>query len=190
MGFPFPERVHFILRHATNLRHFGYIVIDDEPSSDYSVRLLRTCITALEWSERKPTISILTRRPILGHPLEDLLLYIKDRFSITELDVLSEGGQDDSLLQFLSRFNTLENLVVWDFRSDDNSEHDMDRFLGLLPLQTLTLHHSEQVASFPHQLRALQFQRPRDSQSLGRDVQSNTSLEPQDGLHRYGGITR
>ena len=34
----------------------------------------------------------------------------------------------------------------------------MDRFLGHLPLRTLTLHDSEQVASFLHQLRALEIE--------------------------------
>lgn len=154
---PFPERVHFIIRHAFNLRYFEYIAIDDDPSSNYSVRLLRTCITALEWSERKPTLSIITRRPILGNPLYDLLLYINERFSVTTLDVQSEGTQDNSLLQFLAGFHQVQHLVVWNFRFDE-SEHDMDRFLGHLSLHKLTVHDTEHVASFPHQLNALEIQ--------------------------------
>jgi hypothetical protein len=153
---PFPERVHFIIRHAFNLRHFQYIAIDENPSSDYSVRLLRTCITALEWSENKPKLSIRTRRPILGTPLRDLLLYINDRFSVTLLDVQSEGTQDNHLLEFLARFREQQELFVWDFRSTDNNEHDMDRFLLHLPLRKLSVYDTDQVASFPRQLRALE----------------------------------
>jgi len=155
---PFPERVHFIIRHASNLRSFQYIVIDQKPSSDFSVRLLRTCIAALEWSERKPTISILTRRPILGKPLGDLLTYINDKFTIMELDVQSEGVEDTSLLQFLSRFSELQYLGVWNLRSHNHNEHDMDQFLGHLPLRALTLHDSDHVGTFPHQLHSLDIQ--------------------------------
>ena len=152
---PFPERVHFIIRHTSSLRMFEYIVIDRELSLDYSVRLLRTCITALEWSESKPQLSIAIRRRILGTPLYDLLLYINDKFSLTRLDVLSEGIHDNSLLEFLSRFHDLHKLEIWNFISNDNTEHDMDRFLGHLSLQKLTLHETGQVASLPRQLKTL-----------------------------------
>ena len=152
---PFAERVHFIIRHASSLRKLVYIVIDNDQSSNYSVRLLRTCIAALEWAETKPWLSIATRRPILGTPLGDLLLYINDKFSLTKLDVQSEGIHDNPLLEFLSRFHHLRKLEIWNFCSSDNNEHDMDRFLGHLPLRKLTLFDTEQVASLPHQLQVL-----------------------------------
>ena len=152
---PFPERVHFLIRHACGLRKLEYIVIDQKSSSNYSVRLLRTWLAALEWSETKPQLSITTRRSILETPLGDLLLYINDKFSLTRLDVQSEGIDDNSLLEFLSRFHDLRRLEIWDFRSNDDNEHDMDRFLGQLPLRELTLHETKQVASLPHQLKIL-----------------------------------
>jgi hypothetical protein len=152
---PFPERVHFIIRHATSLRKFDYIVIDDDESSDYSVQILRTCLTALEWSGSKPRLSISTRRLILGEPLEDILLYINDRYSVTRLDVESEGIRNDLVLQFLARFRQLQHLCVWDFKSNDSSTHDMDRFLRHLSIETLTIYYMNQVASFPHQVRIL-----------------------------------
>ena len=152
---PFPERVNFIIRHASGLRKFRYIVIDDRESSDYSVQVLRTCVAALEWSESKPQVSISTRHPILGQPLEDLLLYINDRYSVTKLDVQSEGIRDDLLLQFLSRFHQLQELCVWNFKSDDNNAHDMDRFLRHLSIETLTIYDTDQVASIPHSVRTL-----------------------------------
>ena len=152
---PFPERIHFIIRHSHGLRVFKYIVIDDDPPSDYSVQLLRTCIAALEWSGSKPSLSIATRRPILGEPLADLLLYINSKFALTRLDVLSEGTRDD-LLQFLAQFRNLEKLQLWNFESNDHNEHDMDRFFRNLPLRILTLHETMgHAASFPHQLEIL-----------------------------------
>jgi hypothetical protein len=152
---PFPERVHFILRYASRLRILEYIIVDNEPSSNYSVRLLRTCIAALEWSEIKTCFSIATRRHILGDPLADLFLYVNDKFSLTRLDIQLEGIHNDLLLVFLSRFHDLQKLVVWDFSLRDNNEHDMDRFLGRLPLLKLALYEVEQVASLPHQLKVL-----------------------------------
>ena len=169
---PFPERVHFIIRHSCSLLRFEYIAIDNELSSNYSVRLLRTCITALEWSESKPQLSISTRRPILGKPLGDLLLYINDRFSVTRLDVQSEGIQDNLLLQFLAQFHDLQRLDVWNFRSNDDKEHDMDRFLGGLPLRKLTTRDTEQVASFPHQVQTLKIR--HDGEILTNSVWAAT----------------
>ena len=155
---PFPERVHFILRHASRLRLLEYIVIEDNKSSNYSVQVLRTCIAALEWLEIKPQLSISTRRSIFEEPLKDILLYIKDRFSVSRLDVQSEGIKDDLLLQFLAGFPELQQLGVWDFKSNDNNAHDMDRFLGHLPLRELTIYDVEQVRSFPHQVQILDIQ--------------------------------
>ena len=152
---PFLERVDFIIRHASNLRTLDYIVIDQEESSNYSVQLLMTCITALELSESKPELSIATRHPILGDYLADLLLYINDKFLLTRLDVVSKEIHDSSLLEFLSRFHNLRLLEIWDFSSSGNNEYDMDPFLGHLPLLKLTLHEMEQVASLPHQLKVL-----------------------------------
>lgn len=153
---PFSERVDFIIRHAGSLRKLYYIVIDKNVSSNYSAQLLRTCITAVESSESKPRLSVATRRPILGTPLNDLLLYINDNFSLTRLDVDLKDTDNNSILEFLSRFHNLRVLEIWNSRSIHDNETDLDRFLGDLPLQEMTLHEIQRVASLPHQLKSLQ----------------------------------
>lgn len=95
-----------------------------------------------------------TREPVLDQYRGELLLYINDKFRVTEIDILSEGTHD-MLLEFLAEFRHLRHLALWNLGSVDGNENDMDRFLGHLPLRELTLHDSIQVGSFPHQLQAL-----------------------------------
>lgn len=149
------KRVQVILSRTSSL-HTLHIVIDGKLSLDYRVRFLQTCITELQHSKSKAHFSIAVPHSILGTSLGHLLLELKDKFSLTRLNVESEGIYDNSLLEFLSQFQDLQFLEFWNFSSSDNSDHDMNQFLKNLPLQGLTLHQIVQVASFPHQLKKLQ----------------------------------
>jgi hypothetical protein len=155
---PFPERVGSIIRNASNLQYLSYIAIDHDHSSDFSVELFQTIITALESSDIKPELSITSRRPIVGKPFGDLLAYISDRFTVKELDILSEGTEDAMLLQLLARFPQLQQLVLWFFGLIDSDPQDMDLALRHLPLKELRIYDSEQFASLPRQVQTLDIQ--------------------------------
>ena len=79
---PFPERVSYIIHNASSLQHINYIAIDRDDSSDYSVELFRTIITALESTEIKPELSIKSRRPIVGTPFGNSLAFIRNKFPV------------------------------------------------------------------------------------------------------------